>query len=1122
MQKKQILPGDMPRRYRCFPAIKACLILLLYTFSYQVYAQDQKVNLNRDSVTVIAALQELKKQTQLGFFFNKQEFNASKIVSIKARDQSLDKVLKEIFGQGFTFEYRDKMVIIRSGKSNIPSLPPDNAGKTQPPMITVTGIVTDQLQSPLPGVTVMIKGTLLGTTTNTEGQFKLNVPDKHSALLFSFVGMESKEIPLEGKTALKVILKEMTLNMDEVVVTGIFQKSRESYTGSVSVVTEKELKSFGNRNLVNTLRNVDPSFNILDNNEWGSDPNRLPEVQIRGASSLPDVEQLQDETKAALNTPLIILDGFEIPLQQMMDMNDNDVTSITILKDASATAIYGSRGANGVVVITTKQPAAGKLKISYSGEVNIEVPDLDGYNLLNAREKLELERQSGYYDATSPGEDIRLKQVYNEILTDVERGIDTYWLSVPLRVGVGQRHSLRLEGGDRTFKYSVSLQYNNTVGVMKQSKRNTFNGGVNLSYTHEKLLFKNDLRIGLNQSNDSPYGTFSDYAKQNPYWTPYNEKGEIKMYLSDISIDKNLPANPMYNAVIGTFKKSDYLDITNNFSIDWRPFAGFTARGMLGIKWKQENSDDFKPAEHSSFSTFNESQANDRGSYDYRTGKTTNYTATVTLNYSKVIAEQHMVYGGVSVDLSNDKSYNYMIKAIGFSSPSMDFLGAANSYPKSGKPGGTESTRRRIGIVGNLSYSFNDRYFADASFRTDGSSQFGKENRFAPFWSAGIGWNLVKEPFMQNVKGIDRLKLRASVGSTGSNNFSPYAAIATFIYNTKDSYKNWLGATQKNLDNPDLTWQNVMKYNIGIDLDMYDRRISFVADAYTNITHGLISSLELPPSNGFANYSANIGKLENKGVEVRLSGFIIRNTEKQINWNMTASLSYSTDKIIQLSEIMKKKNEELAKQGGASPNRILREGESQTILYAVPSLGIDPSTGKELLRKKDGSITYIWDAADRVACGNTQPKFRGNLNTSFRYKDLSISLSMRYQWGGQEYNNTLISRVENADKHYNVDDRVFYDRWKQPGDHTFFKGINETEATNYTSRFIEDKAYIACQNINVAYDLRDKKWLQYARLQSVSVRANMSDLFEFSTIKQERGTSFPFSRQFSLGLSVSF
>ncbi|WP_368318343.1 TonB-dependent receptor domain-containing protein, partial [Odoribacter splanchnicus] len=458
-----------------------------------------------------------------------------------------------------------------------------------------------------------------------------------------------------------------------------------------------------------------------------------------------------------------------------------------------------------------------------------------------------------------------------------------------------------------------------------------------------------------------------------------------------------------------------------------------------------------------------------------------------------------------------------------FPSGALDFLAVAMQYKENGKPGGSESKSRRVGFVGNASYSFEDRYFVDASFRTDGSSLYGADKRFAPFWSAGIGWNIHRENFMSNVDWINRLKIRASVGETGSNNFSAYEAMVTYTYSLSDRYYNWMGANLKALANPDLEWQKTMKYNTGVEVNLLNNRLNMICDLYLERTNGLMSSLELPPSNGFTSYKANIGKLENKGFELKVTGYLLRDTERELIWSVTGSLVRNKDKIIKLSEAMKEANATLLATGGATPNKVWQEGDSQNAIYAVPSLGIDPINGRELFLKKSGEVTYTWDARDRVFCGVDQPDYRGNINTMFMWRDLSVNLSFGYEWGGQQYNSTLINRVENADKKYNVDRRVYEDRWKEPGDRTFFKGIKETTATQATSRFVQDEATFTCQNLNITYDLKGNKWLRHnLGIQTLTLKGDIADLFRISTIKQERGTSYPFSRQFSFTLSVMF
>ena len=1108
---------------RMFLIMKTVFISLVCTLNVQanVFSQHTKFDIAMKNVTVSEVLCYLEEISKYRFVYDSDAIDRMQRVDVEMKGTKLETVLESIFVKsGFSFVIEDGVVIIReAGKKQI------TAG-ILPQSRKITGRVRDHGGHPLPGVTVVLKGTSVGVVTDVDGHFKMDLPADHeTVLVFSFVGMKTQEVYYKGEKELNVVMEEDVKQMDEVVVTGIFSKSKESYTGAVSVITEKELKSFGNRNILTTLRNIDPSFNILESNEWGSNPNRLPEVQIRGAANMPDIDQLQSDTKAELNTPLIIMDGFEITLERMMDLDDSEVETITLLKDASATAIYGSRGANGVIVITTKEPEPGKLRFAYTGSLNLEVPDLSDYDVLNAREKLDLELRSGYYDGVRAEYEVQLKQKYNEILQQVERGVNTYWLSKPLRVGVGHRHNIKLEGGDPSFRYSATVQYNDVAGVMKESFRRTFNGGINLSYKTSDLIFRNQLTIGLNKAQESPYGTFDQYVKLNPYWTATDENGNVKRFFDeDYSYwGGNNPANPLYNATLNTKETSDYTNITNNFSIEWKPVQEFTLRGTFGIYTQTNNSDKYLPPEHTAFADYADDDYFRRGTYDYTTSRSSRYNFSLTANYSKVFPEKHMIYAGLNMDLEDQKSQRYSFSVEGFPSGALDFLAVAMQYKENGKPGGSESKSRRVGFVGNASYSFEDRYFVDASFRTDGSSLYGADKRFAPFWSAGIGWNIHRENFMSNVDWINRLKIRASVGETGSNNFSAYEAMVTYTYSLSDRYYNWMGANLKALANPDLEWQKTMKYNTGVEVNLLNNRLNMICDLYLERTNGLMSSLELPPSNGFTSYKANIGKLENKGFELKVTGYLLRDTERELIWSVTGSLVRNKDKIIKLSEAMKEANATLLATGGATPNKVWQEGDSQNAIYAVPSLGIDPINGRELFLKKSGEVTYTWDARDRVFCGVDHPDYRGNINTMFMWRDLSVNLSFGYEWGGQQYNSTLINRVENADKKYNVDRRVYEDRWKEPGDRTFFKGIKETTATQATSRFVQDEATFTCQNLNITYDLKGNKWLRHnLGIQTLTLKGDIADLFRISTIKQERGTSYPFSRQFSFTLSVMF
>ena len=333
----------------------------------------------------------------------------------------------------------------------------------------VRGKVIDEKKQPIPGVSVRLGGTSMGTATDVDGKFKLLVPADTATLVVSFIGMKTEIVRLPRLRAgveqkeLTIVLRDEDVRLEDVVVTGIFTRKKESFTGSASTYSAAELKTMGTQNILQGLKTLDPAFAILEDNQFGSDPNRLPNMEIRGKSSMSG---LRDQLEADPNQPLFILDGFESTLAAINDLDINRVASITILKDAASTAIYGSKAANGVIVVETVKPEAGKLRVSYTGNLNLSMPDLSSYNLMNAREKLEFERLAGRFNPSSTTNEIELDGVYNEKLKVIESGVDTYWLAEPLRVGVNQKHSLYVQGGEENFLFGFGVGYNGISGVM--------------------------------------------------------------------------------------------------------------------------------------------------------------------------------------------------------------------------------------------------------------------------------------------------------------------------------------------------------------------------------------------------------------------------------------------------------------------------------------------------------------------------------------------------------------------------------------------------------------------------------------------------------------------------------
>ena len=984
-------------------------------------------------------------------------------------------------------------------------------------MRTITGLVVDQKGEILPGATVKavqapgVK-TLIATSTDLDGKFKLNIPSEVTQIEVTFVGYKNQQVALKGKTDFKIVLTEDTQEMEEVVVTGMFTRKANSYTGSVTTIKGDELKTVGNGNVLSSLKNIDPSFLMVENLEVGSNPNAIPDFQMRGQTGFTEVASEYQENP---NQPLFILDGFETTLTKIMDLDMNQVQSVTLLKDATAKAIYGSKAANGVVVVETIRPEKGKMKITYTGSLDIEAPDLSSYDLCNAEEKLRAEYLAGFYTSStgSATEQMNLDKRYTTVASAIAAGVDTYWLDKPLRVGVGQKHSLYLEGGDDYMLYGIDLSYNNVAGVMKGSNRNTLSGGITFSYKYKNLLFRNKFTIDDNKSNDSPYGSFSDYAYLNPYNRLHDEDGEMEDSWTGLVTEYNY----LKNGLINTRFEDRYTTFTENFYAEYQALQNLRLTARFGLTKKNSGSEDYYPAGHTNFVSYTGDNLSKRGSYSTYSRKDNNLSLDLGAAYS-ISKLRHTLFLNAQYSMSRAKYDYYTVAVQGLANDNMDHISMGVEY-KNTKPTGSEGITRDMGFTGSLNYSFDDRYLLDVNYRLNGSSDFGTNNRWGHFYSFGLGWNLHKESFFSDIKWIERIKFRASTG------FNSYDAIATLNY-YQSAYQGELGSYLMGLANPDLAWQKKYDNNIGADLSFLQGAVNVRFDYYVSTTKGTITSVTTPPSMGFSSYMANLGEVENKGWEVYLNGRIWRDTPSRSYVNFYASAAANKNILKKISNSLKALNdstdEEYDSSSATSVPVRYEEGQSMSTIWVVKSLGIDPQTGKEVFVKKDGSLTYDWSSSDFIAGGDTRPKVSGNFGINMEYHGFGLNAGFTWRLGGQMYNTTLLDKVENADVHYNVDRRVFTGRWSEPGQVARFKSITDDSETKPTSRFVEDYNLLTFSSLNVYYDFRECRFMEKSFLQRMKATFYMNDIATISSVKTERGTSYPFARSFSFSLQVTF
>lgn len=1094
-----------------------CFVLTGYA---RTSAQAQKVSLNLSGASLYEVFSSIRQQTGLRFLYNVEELGEVAPVTVKADGEPVAVVLERIFdGTALKFVVDNDVITVM--RKEVIAQQPDNR------TVRVTGVVRDASNAPLPGVTVVIKGTTMGTATDMDGHYSMTLPGngKNIVLVYSFVGMEEKEIVYQGQTEINVVLEPDVKEMDEVIVTGYFNKSKDSFTGSVTQAKREELQKFGNVNLIQALSMVDPSFKIKENNTMGSDPNTLPDFFVRGESSF----------MGESNIPTFIVDGYEVSLQRVFDMDMERVESITVLKDASATILYGSRAANGVVVIETRRPAGGKFQVNYTNRTSLSIADLSDYDLMDARGKLEYEQKAGLYDNAY----INYLKHLETIKANVERGVNTDWLAQPLRNPVSHAHSLYIDGGTDAVVYGLGLNYNRKNGVMKKSSREVFGVSFDLTYrVPEKINIRNSFEFTQTNVKNSPYGSFSLYAKANPYNPIYDDEGKLMEIYEPYPGERQENGeyqNPLYNATLPYKDESKIHTISNNLNVDYWFLPELRFKGSVALTRTLNSSDKFKSPDHTDYK-YSNLEASEKGKYTRGSGSGFSYNINATLNYN-LQENNHLLFAGVGLNLIQNKSKNDSYTATGFMDGRFHEVWFGSTYENGGKPSGSEEEDRMAGFFANVNYSYDNRYFADFSGRLDGSSKYGKDKRFAPLWSVGIGWNLNNEHFMENAEWLSRLTVRASIGETGNQNFNPYQARTTLEYQ-KNAYFDGMGAVFMSFGNPRLEWQKSLKRNIGLDLEVLQRRLTVRFDYYNDRTDGLLLPVSVTPSMGFTSYTENFGEQTNKGYEFDMNAVIIRkqNFDLAINFSGT----HNENKISKISSALRALNKEGNELGPeptkyteewnkwnekrnslTSPIAMYEEGESINAIKAVRSLGINPASGKELFRTKDGGVTETWNYLDKVVVGCTDPTLEGNIGVNIIWKNWALNVLMRYSFGGQVYNSTLSERVEGASPYTNADRRVLEERWQKPGDHTFYKDIADRGVSNATSRFVQDNNYLEMSNVSLTYRL-PREWLKKLRLSSVRIGLNTNDLFYVSSVKRERGLDYPFAREYTFSLNVNF
>jgi len=1086
----------------------ACVVFFLLSCTARLCAQE--ITLDLKAVMLEEAFSKLKQEYGLHFVYLETTLAGLPKVSIRVRSVTVMEVMDALLrDMPLTYIIHNRVVSIMRKEEE----------KLLPVPLTISGYVYNaQTQLPVPRAGIRFVGAHGEAVTSVDGLFEVRVPPGTTALQWTAVGYSTYTVPITGPGPYQIALQPIVVDIDEVVVTGIVDRDRASYTSATTTISGADIRKLTNSNAVEALATLDPAFMLIANNLRGSDPGLMPQIELRGKTSLSGLA-LESELGIDPNLPLFVLDGFESSLEQIVNLDIHRIASITLLKDAASAALYGARSANGVVVVETRKPTEGKLTFNYRADIGVEVGDISDYNMMNSLEKVEFEQLAGRYDPQGQSENpAALSSTYNERKKNALRGQSFNWLKVPLQNGFSTNHSAFLQGGNARWQYAAGGNRRNREGVMRGSGKTTWGGWADLAFRKGKLVVYGKSFVNGYDHYDSPTNKFSAYVKQSPLYTPL----DTGRFLDEIPFRDQYgyyrEPNYVYDAGLNSSIRNDSWYVQQNVSVDWGLSPGWTLSARIQTGYQSTSARQFISPKDSRFF---ETAVNQRGSYELSQTRNFSYQGNIMATWDTHIVEKHEITVNVRGEIQQIDVNNrgYMLRGFPMETsghPSEAFQPLPDGRPRAPSP----PTIRRVNGLVSGNYSFEKRYFLDATLRIDGSTQFGSAERYAAFWSAGVGWNVHNESFMDNLPFVDLLRLRVNTGLTGNQSFGSF--LSTVVYEPLDQSNEGAGILHASLGNPFLRWQSTRQRSAGIDVNLWGGRVGIAGNWYVKYTNPLIGVVDMPPSTGVSDYAMNVGALKTRGMEALVRFSPIYRPAQSISWALGITFSKNRSVYADLANELLMLNEEML--NNQSLNQYVN-GKGPDDLWAVRSLGIEPNTGREIFLTQNGQHTFDYNLANVVIVGSARPWADGVISTVFNYKRISVGAYFRYSLGRSVLNDALYQKVENIDfdgLSANQDVRALNDRWKEPGDQARFRGISLLEHTPISSRFIQRESLFSGESMSLGYtlDAVNTRFLHGWGIQQISVMAYANSFLRLSNLLAERGTEYPFSRTYSISLGL--
>lgn len=1108
MSKQPALPGKLcpETAHRKSPIGKLLFLLLFIGFANASFAQTKKVTLELKSVKVSEALASIEKQTGYLFNYTDAAIDNNRLVSVSAKDVAVTEALDLIF-KGVNVEYtfiNDHIVLKKKGGQKAQG--------------TVVGKVTDSKGEPLQGVNVQVKGALSGTTTTAEGIYSLSVADANAVIVFSSVGYTSQEIPAAGQSALNITLADKSAALNEVVIIGYGAVKKGDVTGAIGKVQMQDFEKAPVRSFEEAVAGRVAGVRVAGND---GQPGVTSNIIIRGSNSLT-----QD------NSPLYVVDGFPLEATDFNAISPADIESIDVLKDASSTAIYGARGANGVIIITTKKGKKGAPVISYNGYFGLQRNNRK-MELMSPYEFVKYQLEIDPVGATA-------QYLTNNKTLESYRNVKGLNLQDELyRVAPMQNHDLSLRGGSDNTRYSISGNVFQQDGIIIKSGFRRYQGRVVLDQTVNKKL---KVGINANYSNNvsngsvinSYFNTDANLSVLANVWgyrpvTGGDNDDALLDQLFDPNIDPFAISDYRVNPIISL--KNELRKNTNNTLLA-NAYAEYAITRRLTLRISGGITNNFVRNE-----SFNNSKTqlgnprpfpNSKGVNGFVQDFTSNtWLNENTLTYNNVFNRNHSLNVVAGVTAQGNKSSNYRLEGTFLPNEALGIDGLDDAV----SPLIQSNTSRwsLASFLGRVNYSYKSKYLFTASFRSDGSSRFPSQNKWSYFPSGSIAWRITGEEFMKPVTAISDAKLRFSYGSTGNNRVGDFSYLSSitfplFAYYSFNNQQPTRSAFLSSIGNLDLRWETTTQSNLGLDVTLFKDRISLSADLYRKTTKDLLLNAQLPFTTGYQNAFRNIGRMQNQGLEISLSTVNLQG--RDFGWSSNFNISFNQSKVLELTQGQDVLSSTVNFTGSYNnvPLYIAKIGQPVGQVYGAIFDGIYQYNdfdklpdGRYVLRAdvttngnartviQPGDMKYrdingdlVVDAKDFTVIGRGLPIHTGGFTNNFTYKGFDLNVFFQWSYGNDIINaNNIIYGYNGLNNRARNLFASYADRWTPENPSNTLPRATGTRPVYYGSNIVEDGSFVRLKTVSLGYNL-GKGALAKLKLKSLRVYLSAQNLYTWT------------------------